>query len=136
MEKNTSVWYRDQRVPSNKELREALVPWADPDFLSTPIPMKPGAFNMTLMTDASEDAWRGILQPQKVKAAWPIEGQGISMNWKEQEAIHRSILVFQERRRGQCIRIVREYDSPSLFEERRISSFRSPIVSLHGASAF
>ena len=29
---------------------------------------------------------------------------------------------------------VRQYDSPSLFEERRISSFRSSFVSFHGAS--
>ena len=106
MEKNTSVWNRDQRVPSNKELREALVPWADPDFLSTPIPMKPRAFNMTLMTDASEDAWGGILQPQKATAAWPIEWQGMSMNWKELKAIHMSIQVFQERLRGQCVRVL------------------------------
>ena len=106
MEKNTSVWSRDQRVPSNRELREALVPWADPDFLSTPIPMKQKAFNITLMTDASEDAWGGILQPQKATAAWPMEWQGMSMNWKELKAIHMSILVFQERRRGQCVRIL------------------------------
>ena len=96
MEKNTSVWYRDQRVPSNKELREALVPWADPDFLLTPISMKPRAFNITLMIEVSEDAWRGILQPQKATAAWPIEWQGMSMNWREQKAIHMFILVFQE----------------------------------------
>ena len=33
-----------------------------------------------------------------------------------------------------CQDFVRHYDSPNLFEERRISSFRSFIVSLHGAS--
>ena len=36
--------------------------------------------------------------------------------------------------RAMCQDSVRQYDSPSLFEERRISSFRSSIVSLHGTA--
>ena len=40
----------------------------------------------------------------------------------------------REAARAVCQGSVRQYDSPSLFEERRISGFRSSMVSLHGAS--
>ena len=37
----------------NERLRYYLVPWADPDFLTSPVPMRKRAFNISLMTDAS-----------------------------------------------------------------------------------
>ena len=106
MNRNTSVALRDRYVLLDDSLREALIPWMDPDFLRCPIPIRRHPFSKTLMTDASLDAWSGILLPHSVRGPWPPEWEGMSMNWKELKAVHLSLIRFQNQLKGHCVRIL------------------------------
>ena len=52
----------------------------------------------SIQHDVNDRCVRGCMERDssatKTTAAWPIEWQGMSMHWKEQKAIHMSILVF------------------------------------------
>ena len=86
-----------------EDLRLALLPWSNPTFLKASIPIQIPITSLTLMTDASEKGWSGVLQPLLVEGSWSKLQLQNSMNWLELKAIHLSLQAFFPQIRGCCI---------------------------------
>ena len=122
---HSSPLARREKVPTDEALREALRPWADRNFLETPVPMQQGCPSLVLMTDASRWGWGGVLAPRQVRGAWDSVQRLCSMNWLELKAIHLSLLHFLPLLKGRCISL-RADNTTALACIRRQGSLRSP----------
>ena len=105
MNANSSVLSRDSKVPLDEVLREALLPWADPDFLRSPVPIKERLPSIEIVTDASDFGWSGILLLEVLRGEWPPALQSMSINWKELKAIHLTLLGFPHQLKGKCVKV-------------------------------
>ena len=60
----------------------------------------PSVFNDS--TDASLDAYIGVLLPHSVRSPRPLEWEGSSMYWKVLNVVHLSLISFQDQLKGHC----------------------------------
>ena len=102
---HSSPLFRNQQVLVDEGLREALRPWANKFFLHSKVPIRPRQPSLSLMTDASDKGWAGILLPYQVVGEWTLSQQRNSINWKELKAIHFSLQHFLPLLKGKCISI-------------------------------
>ena len=116
---------RQERIPTDEALREALLPWADRAFLESSVPMQLGCPSLVLMTDASRWGWGGVLAPHQVCGAWDSAQRALSMNWLELKAVHLSLLHFLPLLKGRCISL-RADNTTALACIKRQGSLRSP----------
>ena len=108
MNSHSSPLRREEEISLDGDLREALSPWMDLEFLESSVPIQQPSPQLRLMTDASGDGWGGVLQlPSGVcleeSGVWPEELLVHSMNWLELKAILCSIQAFLPHLRGKCI---------------------------------
>ena len=101
--RNSSPLEREREVWLDGDLRQALLPWSNLAFLSSAVPIHPPPPSLVLMTDASEEGWSGVLQPELAEGSWSDLQLENSMNWLELKAIHLSLLAFLPQLKGRCI---------------------------------
>ena len=106
MNSHTTGMDRDLPVPLDKELKEALFPWLDREFLRLPVPMNVPDPTLDLMTDASDFGWSGVLLPYQVNGVWTQEELSYSINWRELKAVQMAVLHFVKLLMGKSVRIL------------------------------
>ena len=111
---HTSVESRDLLVPLDEELRSALLPWTDPEYLGKPVPMHLETPSVDIMTDASGYGWGGVMIPFQVRGTWGPSLMGFSMNWKELRAIHLTLTYFANDLEGKTSGCCRTIQQPYL----------------------
>ena len=103
---HSSPGSRDLRFPLDRDLREALAPWADMAALSTPVPMHLPPPSVVIMTDASCHGWSGWPWPDEACGSWGPDALAHSMNWLELTAVHLTLLHFSEQLRVRSVKVL------------------------------
>ena len=103
MNAHTSTITRDRQVPLGEAFKEVLMIWENPSFLRTPVPMNLPSPTISLMTDAAQSGWAGVILPDKIKGLWNLEEKKLSINWKELKAIELSLRHFLNIVKGKSV---------------------------------
>ena len=103
MNNRTVPLTRDNLVPTNQEFRNYLKIWENQDFLRSSVPMHLDMPSMTMMTDASQTGWCGVILPHRVWGIWPPSVTNHSMNWKELKTIQLTLTHFSNLVEGETI---------------------------------
>ena len=121
---HTSVVDRDLPVLLDYELKEALSPWLNKEFLEQPVPMNIPDPTVDIMSDASDHGWCGILLPLQIQEVWSEEERSQPIDWRELRAIQATIFHFVEDLKDQSVRVLSD-NSTALACLRRQGSTHS-----------
>ena len=115
---------RDTPVNLSERFKSLCKVWTYQGFLSQCVPLHEPVHQISLMTDASQDGWCGVLLPHRTVDTWPPEWFRHSMNWKELKAIHLSLLKFEPLLMGRTVRVLSD-NTTALSCLRRQGTLRS-----------
>ena len=125
MNQHTSPALRDINIPIDASLKEALLPFQEKRYLSTPVSFQQLVPSLDISTDASDHAWSCVLLPFRIQDCWTQWERSRSINWKEVKAIYNTLSFFQDNLSGRVIRIHTD-SMVALFCLRRMGSLNSP----------
>ena len=123
----TRVFSRDTPVKVNLNLLQALAPFRRRSLLESPQSFRRLVPSQTIMTDASNYGWSGVLIPFRVSDVWTSTESSYSINVLELIAIHRTISFFAVSLQNITVRILTD-NMATLFCLKRMGSFRSPLM--------
>ena len=106
MNAHTTDVSRDLPVFLDQDLKEALSPWLNLEFLEQPVPMNVSDPTVDIMTDASDYGWSGVTLPYIVEGHWTQEECILPICWRELKAILETIYHFADLLRGKSVRVL------------------------------
>ena len=127
MNTHTSALARFVRVPVTHSLREMLSPFCTYKFLSRKRSFKRLIPDLTVMTDASDYGWSGVILPYCVKDIWCAEDRSRHINEKEMLAIHYFAQFMSPCLAGKHV-VIHTDSEVVFFCLKRMGSLRSPAL--------